>query len=304
MALAAHQSAISTGGSPGATLTSDSLISLRAHVRNTAKSQGPATGLPGSFILKRRGTGQDIADIRTYIPGDDIRHLDRGATARTGSLHIRTFQEERDCITLLVADFRPSMLWGTRRAFLSVAAAEALSILGWKAVDDGGRVSLLALTAAGPVIVPARGRTRGMVAAIGGLVEAHDQALATGVAVDEPPLDAALAAAERLTTTGTQIVLATGFERPSAGLHDLMAHLSMRRAVRAILIEDRGVAALPGGTYPIELRDGRAAMAHVSETSTGGHHRPDVTVHCPDAVAIDRIDSCEGLAPMLQLLEG
>ena len=37
----------------------------------------------------------------------------------------RTFHAERDRTVILIADFRPSMLWGTRRTLRSVAAAEA-----------------------------------------------------------------------------------------------------------------------------------------------------------------------------------
>ena len=43
----------------------------------------------------------------------------------------------------------PSMLFGTRRAFRSVAGAEALTMLGWRGVGRGGRVGLLAATARG-----------------------------------------------------------------------------------------------------------------------------------------------------------
>ncbi|TXM93858.1 DUF58 domain-containing protein, partial [Methylobacterium sp. WL122] len=62
--------------------------------------------------------------------GDDRRHIDRNATARTGILHVRTHHDERDRAVVLLADFRPSMLFGTRRALRSVAAAEALASLG------------------------------------------------------------------------------------------------------------------------------------------------------------------------------
>ena len=84
------------------------------------------TGRPGGFAGKRRGNGLEIVDVRPFSEGDDSRHLDAATTARTGRPHVRTFRDEREKTALLVADFRPAMLWGTRRRLRSVAAADAL----------------------------------------------------------------------------------------------------------------------------------------------------------------------------------
>jgi len=108
---------------PGVRLTADGLIALRPLAAQIAGDPALAR-LPGGFVTRRKGHGQEVADVRLYAEGDDVRHLDRGTTARTGALHVRQFQEERDRETLLVADFRPSMLWGISRCFRSVAAAE------------------------------------------------------------------------------------------------------------------------------------------------------------------------------------
>ena len=257
---------------PGVTLTADHLIQLRAGAMSGARSRARSraraiTALPGSFVVKRRGAGQEIADIRAYVAGDDIRHLDRGSTARTGQLHMRVFQEERDRVTILVADFRPGMLWGTERALLSVAGAEALAILGWRAVDEGGRVGLLALTAQGPVVIRARGRATGMLRVIGGLVRAHAQALEAGIAPRPPELDQALAGLDRIAGPGAEIVLASNFEDTGPGLYDLLAQLDRRRHLRVLHVADGQSAALPPGTYPLGFRDGGAALARVGKGS-------------------------------------
>ena len=49
-------------------------------------------------------------------------------------------QSWEPCQTMLVADFRPSMLRGLIRAFRSVAAAEALVLVGWRVAEAGGQV--------------------------------------------------------------------------------------------------------------------------------------------------------------------
>ena len=118
---------------PGVALRSDDLIALR-QVAIMSDAAPVLAALPGGFPTRRKGHGLEVADMREYVAGDDLRHLASSATARTGRLHIRQFSEERDRITLLVADFRPNMLWGLKRAFRSVAAAEVLALIGWHVV--------------------------------------------------------------------------------------------------------------------------------------------------------------------------
>lgn len=243
---------------PGVALRSDALIALR-RVALTADAAPVLAALPGGFATRRKGHGLEVADMREYVAGDDIRHLDRGTTARTGRLHVRQFQEERDRVSLLVADFRPAMFWGMRRAFRSVAVAEALTLIGWNVVESGGRVGLLAVTSGEPVIVPPRGRTRGMLDVIGGMVQAHEAGLAAMVAGqgEDPALDQALSRADRLVPSGAELIIGSGFDAPGAGLADRLDALARRRMPRLVLVTDAQIARMPQGRYPIRMADGR-----------------------------------------------
>lgn len=248
-----------TPASDGVTLTAAGLIALRSLALATEPAPNLAA-LPGGFATRRKGQGLEVVDRREYVPGDDIRHIDRSTTARTGRLHTREFQEERDRVTLLIADFRPAMFWGLRRAFRSVAAAEALCLLGWNVVESGGRVGLLAVSAGEPFVVPARGRVRGMLDVISGLVQAHDaafQALASGAEADDPPLDQTLLRADRLVPSGSELLIASGFDAPGSGLGDRLAALSRRRSPRLIDVTDAEAGAMPKGRYAMRLPDGR-----------------------------------------------
>ncbi|MDW4498648.1 DUF58 domain-containing protein [Sulfitobacter sp. D35] len=257
-----------TGGD-GIHLTSELLIAQRAALRASPARSQNVSALPGGFEIRKRGQGQAVADSRPYAPGDDMRHVDRGATARSGKLHVRTFHEERDRVSFLVADFRPSMLWGMRRALRSVAAAEALAWIGWQAVDAGGRVGLLAVTAQDSVIVGTRGGPRGMLAVIGGLVRAHATALSRAMQAGsdrqtlapEPPLDAALAGLARIASRGAAVTLASALDTPGVGLEPLLGELAQGRAVRILRIEDAVLRDLPAGVYPLRGPDGRRRSA-------------------------------------------
>lgn len=255
----------------GVTLTSDALIALR-RVALTAHADPPVVALPGGFLTRKRGQGVEVADAREYVAGDDIRHLDRGTTARTGRLHVRQFQEERDRVSLLVADFRAPMFWGLQRAFLSVAAAEALALIGWHMIESGGRVGLLALTTGVPVVIPPRGRTRGMLDVIGGLVQAHGRSLTSlqNGRDDARSLEQALEGVERLTRSGSEVIIASGFDTPDAALADRLDRIAHRRSLRLILITESKTHDMPRGWYPMRLPDGRQKRVYLTGAGTGG----------------------------------
>jgi len=264
----------------GVSLSATGLIALRPVALRFAADPVLAA-LPGGFATRRRGQGHEVADLREYRPGDDIRHLDRSATARTRRLHIRQFQEERDRVMLLVADFRPPMLWGISRAFLSVVAAEILTLVGWRVVEDGGRVGLLALTPDGPVAVRPKGRARGMLDVIGGLVRAHEAALRAAMAgnVGTVPMDRAIAPVDRLCPAGSEVVLASGFDDEGDGLADRLDRIDRRRVARLIALTDAD--ALRAGRYPVRLRDGRRVHLHLGRrrdmrTSATGDRPPKI----------------------------
>ena len=108
---------------------------LKLFARNKAQSQ-----LAGSVKTSFRGRGIDFEEIRHYQPGDDIRSIDWRVTARTGEAHTKLYQEERERPVLVVADQRPSMMFGTQCCFKSVQAADVASLLCWAALGQNDRV--------------------------------------------------------------------------------------------------------------------------------------------------------------------
>ncbi len=249
---------------PGIDLTAEHLLSLRHFLRRMPPPHLSDNALPGGMVNRRRGRGLEAADIRHFVEGDDIRLIDRNATARSGKLHVRTVHDERDRTALLMADFRSSMLWGTRRALRSVAAAEALTLLGWRVVAAGGRVALLAFGADEPVIIPPRGRDRGMVAVIGGLVRAHRAAL-DRLDAPEPPLSDALTLARRMMPSGSSIFLASAMDAPADLDRDALGALHHRCPLTVLHIRDAFETAAPGGAYPFRLADGGGGVARMGE---------------------------------------
>ena len=78
--------------------------------------------LAGDFRSNLLGSGSELAMIRPYVPGDDVRRIDWNVTARTNEPHVRVDLAERVLVTWLALDTSPSMHFGTadRRALLDV----------------------------------------------------------------------------------------------------------------------------------------------------------------------------------------
>jgi uncharacterized protein (DUF58 family) len=51
--------------------------------------------LTGRHASRLRGRGTDFEEIRRYLPGDDIRKIDRKVTARTKKPHTRVLHRGR-----------------------------------------------------------------------------------------------------------------------------------------------------------------------------------------------------------------
>lgn len=238
----------------GVGLPTERLLALRHAVRRSAVAPRAVTALPGGLVVRRRGRGLEVDDIRAYAAGDDIRHLDRNTSARTGVPHIRLFRDERERTLILLVDLRASMLWGTRRAFRSVVAAEAAALAGWRAVDAGSRVGLVAFGANEPVVVAARGRERGMIAVCGGLALAYAEAMrkAESGAATSPRLELvpALDLLSRLAPRGASILMATGLDDPGDGFDAAAGALCRRVDVGAALVIDAFEREASSALYP------------------------------------------------------
>lgn len=102
--------------------------------------QPSASSLNGRHASRLRGRGLNFEELRTYLPGDDIRSIDWKASARTGETYVRVFTEERDRPALLVIDQRMSMFYGSVMNMKSVTAAEAAAISAFQILGAGDRV--------------------------------------------------------------------------------------------------------------------------------------------------------------------
>jgi uncharacterized protein (DUF58 family) len=99
--------------------------------------------LPGDRRAAGLGAGTELAQLRPYEPGDDVRHIDAAATARTGEPYVRLHVPERTLTTWIVHDVSPSMAFGTATRLKSDVAEGVSVVLARLAVRRAGRVAML-----------------------------------------------------------------------------------------------------------------------------------------------------------------
>src|SRR5205814_2689322 len=69
--------------------------------------------LQGDYRTIFRGQGLDLADIREYAFGDDVRHIDWNVTARLDTPYVREYLEDREINAHFLLTLSPSVHFGT-----------------------------------------------------------------------------------------------------------------------------------------------------------------------------------------------
>jgi uncharacterized protein (DUF58 family) len=102
------------------------------------------------------GAGTEPGEARQYRPGDDVRRMDWGVTARTQIPHVRDTIADRELETWIVADLSASLAFGTARSEKRDLAVATAAAVGFVASRAGNRIGAVVLGAERPLVVPAR----------------------------------------------------------------------------------------------------------------------------------------------------
>lgn len=97
----------------------------------------------GEYLSIFKGQGIEFAEVRQYIPGDDIRSIDWNVSARTGSTFIKKFNEERELTLLIACDVSASLMFGSLGRFKSEIATELAALFAFSATHNNDKVGLL-----------------------------------------------------------------------------------------------------------------------------------------------------------------
>ena len=177
------------------------LVPLRLRARHVADGV-----YAGGHRSPRRGAGIEFGGHRSYVPGDDLRWLDRHALMRHGRLMIREFETETDRALFLIVDasasmgFRSAKAPGAKLAYAAVLAAALARI----AVGGGDPVALSWIGGANPRPLPAMGGREAFERVVGVLEGAE---AGGDLHLDVAAVERAFAAVARNAGRGAVIVL-------------------------------------------------------------------------------------------------
>jgi len=209
--------------------------------------------LAGDYRSVLLGDGTELAQVRPYVPGDDVRRIDWNVTARTRVPHVRVQLAERVLVTWLVLDTSPSMRFGTaERRKADVAEGVALAV-GHVSTRRGNRLGLVTFGDSRPRSTPPRQGRVGLIGLLAALREEPDEAQLGATSLGEALRRTAAFARQR-----AAVVVVSDFRGPLDWRRPLL-DLSARHDVAAIEIRDPREQELPnaGALWLVDPETGR-----------------------------------------------
>jgi uncharacterized protein (DUF58 family) len=100
----------------------------------------------GEYQSVFKGRGMEFAEVREYLPGDDIRSIDWNVTARTGHAHVKKFAEEREQTVMFLVDASRSLDFGTISRMKGEIVAEVSAVLAFSAIRNNDKVGAIIFT--------------------------------------------------------------------------------------------------------------------------------------------------------------
>ena len=204
--------------------------------------------LQGDYRTVFRGTGVDVADLREYQLGDDLRHVDWNVTARTDVTHIREYLEDREVTAWLILDASASMDFGPverrKHLVLTEIAASVAQLLS--------RADPVAAAGVRETIPPGQGRNQ-VLRILARLLRAPPADRPGGTTDLAGALRATLGIARRRSL----VVIVTDF-LAEPGWQDHLGRLARRHDVVAVQVVDRREFELPA-----------AGLLYVEDAETG-----------------------------------
>ena len=110
----------------------------------------------GEYHSAFKGRGIEFAEVREYIPGDDIRTIDWNVTARMNHPYVKNFHEEREMTVMLMCDGSASGYFASKVQMKNELAIELAALLASSAIKNNDKVGLIIFTDKIEIFIPPR----------------------------------------------------------------------------------------------------------------------------------------------------
>lgn len=244
------------------------LAPLRIRARHVA--EGVYAGMHRSA---RRGAGVEFGGYREYVPGDDLRWLDRRSLLRHERLMVRQFETETDRALCLLVDasasmsFRGAQAPGAKLAFAGLLAAALARV----AIASGDPVSLSFLGGAAHAEPVPRSMGREQFERIVGALEAATPA--GDASVDGAMLERGMQSLARATRRGAVVVVLSDLlDLPREAADRIAAIATQGRVLVVVQTLDPEEVDFPySGNVRLRALEGGAVVETDADTARGNY---------------------------------
>jgi uncharacterized protein (DUF58 family) len=195
--------------------------------------------LQGDYRTLFRGFGLDLADLREYQYGDDVRHIDWNVTARLQTPYVREFHEDREITAWFLVDLSGSIDFGSRETKKQAVATQFVALLARLLTRRGNRVGALLYGSRVDTVIPARSGRRHVLQILHRM-QSRPALPATG---ETKLAELLLAGANAMSRRSVVFVISDFISAP--GWPARLGQLAMRHEVVAVRLHDPLESELP-----------------------------------------------------------
>ena len=212
----------------------------KIEITTNALVEGLQSGLHHSLF---KGHGVEFAEIREYVPGDDVRSIDWKVTARYNRPFIKEYTEERDQTFYFVVDISGSGTFGSETS-KQMKMLEVTASLAFAALRNNDRIGLCLFSDRVEKFLPAKRGKKHLVSILNTLIDHKAVSAKTDLCVAARFLGSIL-------KRKSSVIILSDFAAPD--FLGALKTLRRRHEVIAIRVSDQREHELPDvGTLALE----------------------------------------------------
>jgi uncharacterized protein (DUF58 family) len=135
----------------------------------------------GEYHSAFKGKGMAFAEVRAYMPGDEIRTIDWNVTARFNEPFVKVFEEERELTMMLLVDISNSSNFGTKEQLKKEIIAELCAILAFSAAQNNDKIGVMLFSDKVELFIPPKKGRKHILRIIRELIEFTPQSSKTDI---------------------------------------------------------------------------------------------------------------------------
>ena len=195
--------------------------------------------LQGDYRTLFRGFGLDLADLREYQYGDDVRHIDWNVTARLQTPYVREYHEDREITAWFLLDLSGSVDFGSGEVRKRTLSSDFVALLARILTRHGNRVGAILYDTDVHAFIPAGNGRRQVLRILHAMHHVREKK-----ASRETDLSDLLRAAMHFMKRRSLVFVVSDFiSKP--GWQDVLAQLGQRHEIVAVRLYDPLESELP-----------------------------------------------------------